>query len=381
MKLSIIIIISVAYIALLFFLAYYAESREKKGRSIVNNPLAYALSLSIYCTAWTFYGSVGRAASTGIGFLPIYLGPAILAPVWWIVLKKMVLISKSLRITSIADFISSRYGKSATLGLIATLIAVLGVIPYISIQLKAIVNSFHLLRGVEVAPNTEIPFFQDSALFIAIALAVFTILFGTRHLDPNERHPGLVAAIAFESVLKLVAFISIGLFVCFGLYGGFENLFNQAAQSEKVAHLFQASFNTVNAWEWFWLIILSMSAVLFPAPAISCSGGGKYRYQPYPQGLLDVPPLPDGDQHLCHPHSAGRPAVFSGRTDRARQLCAQPAAGLWQRLSGTFCCPGWFFCRHQHGRRSRDCPEYYDRQQPGPALFTALQQYTGRPGL
>jgi Na+/proline symporter/nitrogen-specific signal transduction histidine kinase len=263
MKLSIIIIISVAYIALLFFLAYYAESREKKGRSIVNNPLVYALSLSIYCTAWTFYGSVGRAASTGIGFLPIYLGPAILAPVWWIVLKKMVLISKSLRITSIADFISSRYGKSATLGLIATLIAVLGVIPYISIQLKAIVNSFHLLRGVEVAPNTEIPFFQDSALFIAIALAVFTILFGTRHLDPNERHPGLVAAIAFESVLKLVAFISIGLFVCFGLYGGFENLFNQAAQSEKVAHLFQASFNTVNAWEWFWLIILSMSAVLF----------------------------------------------------------------------------------------------------------------------
>lgn len=263
MNLSIIIIISIAYIALLFLIAYFAERREKKGTSIVNNPLVYALSLSIYCTAWTFYGSVGRATSTGIGFLPIYLGPAILAPVWWIVLKKIVLISKSLRITSIADFISSRYGKSTMLGLIATIISVLGIIPYISIQLKAIVNSFYLLRGLEVVNHTEIPFFQDSALYIAIALAIFTILFGTRHLDPNERHAGLVAAIAFESVLKLVAFISIGLFVCFGLYGGFENLFSEAIQSEKVASLLQSEFNTVNGWEWFWLIILSMSAILF----------------------------------------------------------------------------------------------------------------------
>ena len=263
MNLSIIIIISIAYIALLFLIAYFAERREKRGASIVNNPLVYALSLSIYCTAWTFYGSVGRATSTGIGFLPIYLGPAILAPVWWIVLKKIVLISKSLRITSIADFISSRYGKSTMLGLIATLISVLGIIPYISIQLKAIANSFTLLRGLEVDSHANLPFFQDSALYIAIALAIFTILFGTRHLDPNERHAGLVAAIAFESVLKLVAFISVGLFVCFGLYGGFENLFSQAVQSEKVANLIQTEFNTVDGWEWFWLIILSMSAILF----------------------------------------------------------------------------------------------------------------------
>ncbi|MCB0553728.1 MAG: hypothetical protein KDD02_09280 [Phaeodactylibacter sp.] len=264
MDAGIIIFISFAYVALLFLLAFYGDKREKQGKSLVNNSGIYSLSLAVYCTAWTYYGSVGRAATSGLGFLPIYIGPAIIAPLWWIVLKKIILISKSQRITSIADFISSRYGKSTWLGVIATSIAVLGIIPYISIQLKAISTSFDLLAigDNNIHPHSELPFFLDSAWYIAIALAIFAILFGTRNLDPNERHGGLIAAIAFESLLKLVAFLSVGIFVTYGLYNGFGDIFEAGMKRPDIARLFTLEEAGINAWEWFWLVLLSMSAVM-----------------------------------------------------------------------------------------------------------------------
>lgn len=264
MDAGIIIFISIAYVAFLFLIAYAAEKREKAGRSLVNNSVIYSLSLAVYCTAWTYYGSVGRAATSGLGFLPIYIGPAIIAPLWWILLKKIIVISKSQRITSIADFISSRYGKSTWLGVIATLIAVFGIIPYISIQLKAISTSFDLLVTGQstLYRHAEIPFYLDSALYIAIALAVFTILFGTRNLDPNERHEGLVAAIAFESLLKLIAFLTIGVFVTFWVYDGFGSLFRHAMANPGLSRLFSLEDAGINGWEWFWLSFLSMSAVM-----------------------------------------------------------------------------------------------------------------------
>ncbi len=263
MDAGVIIFISVAYVALLFLIAHLAERREKRGKSIVNNSIIYALSLAAYCTAWTYYGSVGRAATTGLGFLPTYIGPAIIAPLWWVLLKKIILISKSQRITSIADFISSRYGKSTWLGVIATLIAVFGIVPYIAIQLKAISTSFDLLAARGLARQAELPIYQDSALYIAIALAIFSILFGTRHLDPNERHEGLVAAIAFESLLKLVAFLTIGLFVSYGIYDGLGALFEKAYNDPEISRLFELEQVGMNGWEWFWLTLLSMSAVMF----------------------------------------------------------------------------------------------------------------------
>lgn len=264
MAAGVIILISFAYVALLFLIAYYGDQREKQGRSLVNNSGIYALSLAVYCTAWTFYGSVGRAATTGVGFLPIYIGPAIIAPLWWVVLKKIILISKSQRITSIADFISSRYGKSTWLGAIAAIIAVFGIIPYISIQLKAISTSFDLLAANRNAiyRHAEIPFYLDSALYIAIALAAFSILFGTRNLDPNERHGGLVAAIAFESMVKLLAFLAVGAFVTFWLYDGFGDLFRKAFENPGLARLYALEAAGINGWEWFWLSALSMSAVM-----------------------------------------------------------------------------------------------------------------------
>lgn len=266
MTTSIAVFSSIIYILVLFLIAYYADAKAKQGKSIVNNPYTYALSLAVYCTAWTFYGSVGKAASLGgLTFLTIYIGPVLIAPLWIFIIKKIILISKSQRITSIADFISSRYGKSTTLGIIVTLIAVFGIIPYISIQLKAINASSTILAyqadwlGDLLDGST---FYRDKAFLIAGILTVFTILFGARHLDPNERHEGLIAAIAFESIWKLVAFLAIGIFVTFGIYNGFGDIFSQTYQDEELSKIFSINDSGVDSWSWSWLIILSMSAIM-----------------------------------------------------------------------------------------------------------------------
>ena len=256
--------ISVAYLVLLFAIAYFADRSARNGKSWVNNPVIYSLSLAVYCTAWTYYGSVGRAATSGIGFLPIYLGPMIIAPIWIILARKLILICKTQGITSVADFISSRYGKSTRLGILATLLAVMGIVPYISIQLKAIASSFEMLVFPEAsALGAADSIFQDSALYITIVLALFAILFGTRHLDPNERHEGLIAAIAFESIFKLVAFLTVGFFVTFVIYDGFGDLFSRAIQEDRIKGLLNMENSGLDGWSWFWLNLLSMSAILF----------------------------------------------------------------------------------------------------------------------
>jgi Na+/proline symporter len=185
----VILIASFAYLGLLFAIAYYGDKRADAGRSIIANPYIFALSLAVYCTSWTFYGSVGRAATSGIGFLPIYLGPTLMAALWWYVMLKIIRISKQNRITSIADFLASRYGKSQMLGGLVTIIAVVGIIPYIALQLKAISNTFSIILHVpEVAmlDKESAPLFLgDNTFYIAMLLAAFTILFGTRHLDAS----------------------------------------------------------------------------------------------------------------------------------------------------------------------------------------------------
>ncbi|AFL74061.1 sensor histidine kinase [Thiocystis violascens] len=213
---------SFAYLGLLFAIAYWADRRADRGRPVIARPTVYALSLAVYCTAWTFYGSVGRAADSGLGFLPIYLGPTLIALLWGSLLLKMVRVSKSERITSIADFIASRYGKSQALAGLVTVIAVIGVVPYIALQLKAIAWSFTILQHypeVRMPDHTALPLWRDTAFVVALLLAAFTILFGTRQLDASERHEGMVAAIAFESIVKLVAFLAVGLFVTLGFLG------------------------------------------------------------------------------------------------------------------------------------------------------------------
>ncbi|MBG6075784.1 sensor histidine kinase [Polaromonas sp. CG_9.11] len=256
---------SLAYLLLLFGVAWYGDRRAFQGRSIIANPWTYSLSLGVYCTAWTYFGSVGRAASGGVWFLPIYLGPTLAMVLGWMVLRKMIRIAKTYRITSIADFIGSRYGKSPLLAGLVTLIAVVGLVPYIALQLKAVSAGYGLLTAPPGAPAAgAVYWLRDSAFYVALVLAGFTMVFGARHLDATERHEGMVAAIAFESVVKLVAFLAVGVFVVYGLFDGLSDLFARAQAVPALQSLVRLEQGADFAWtQWFALILLSMLSVLF----------------------------------------------------------------------------------------------------------------------
>src|SRR5262245_44598545 len=254
------------YLCLLFAVAYWGDKRADTGRSVIASPYVYALSIAVYCTAWTFYGSVGRAASSGIDFLPIYLGPTLVAILWLPVMRKMLRISKSNRITSIADFVASRYGKSQLLGGLVTVIAVVVITPYIALQLKGVSVSYQVLshypRITALREDGASPIFRDTALYVAALMAVFAILYGTRHIDATERHDGMVAAIAFESIVKLVAFLAVGLFVTYGMFNGLGDIFARAAEQPDIARLF-TSVGANGFDSWVTLVLLSMGAILF----------------------------------------------------------------------------------------------------------------------
>jgi Na+/proline symporter/nitrogen-specific signal transduction histidine kinase len=259
-----VVTVAFAYLGLLFVLAYWADRRADSGKSVIARPTIYALSLAVYCTAWTFYGSVGRAADSGLGFLPIYLGPTLVVLLWGSLMVKMVRVSKMQRITSIADFISSRYGKSHLLGGLVTVIAVVGVVPYIALQLKAISGSFKILleypRITIPNPSRALPFWEDTAFVVALLLAAFTILFGTRHLDASERHEGMVAAIAFESIVKLVVFLTAGLFATAALHGDLAADLSQAMADGRAPALLQPHIG--NYSDWFAISLLAGLAVI-----------------------------------------------------------------------------------------------------------------------
>jgi Na+/proline symporter/nitrogen-specific signal transduction histidine kinase len=253
-----VVAISLAYLLLLFAIAWIGDRRAEQGRSLIANPTTYALSIAVYCTSWTFYGSVGRAASGGVAFLPIYLGPTLMAALSAVVVAKMVRIGRTHRITSIADFISARYGKSPLLGGLVTIIAVVGIMPYISLQLKAVSTTFTvLLAWPDPAAASPIPVLGDTTLLVACSLAAFAILFGTRHIDASEHHEGMVLAIAFESVVKLVAFLAVGAFVTFGLFDGFGDIFARAAVEPALRTLFTLP-NVGTYGDWVALTVLSM---------------------------------------------------------------------------------------------------------------------------
>ena len=252
-----VVVVSLAYLGLLFGIAHYGNRRAAAGRSLIANGTVYALSLAVYATSWTYYGSVGRAATRGLEFLTIYLGPALMMACAPIVLQKMIRISKRYRITSLSDFAAARYGNSHLLGGLVALIAVVGTVPYIALQLKAVSSTFLVVTGGEMSA-ADVPLLADTALYVALVLAVFAILFGTRQLDATERHEGMVAAIAFESVVKLAAFLAAGVFVTFSLFGGFADLFDQAAAAQVLNGV-----SRVDGYgNWFWLIVLSSFAVL-----------------------------------------------------------------------------------------------------------------------
>jgi Na+/proline symporter/nitrogen-specific signal transduction histidine kinase len=258
---------SFAYVLLLFAVAAYGDARARRGRSIIGNAWVYALSMAVYCTAWTYFGSVGRAASAGVWFLPIYLGPTLAMVLAWSVLRKMIRIAKAYRITSIADFIASRYGKSPLLAGAVTVITVVGIVPYIALQLKAVASGYALMTtplGTPVAPPAS--WWRDSTFYFALALAGFTMVFGARHLDSAEKHEGMVAAIAFESVVKLLAFVAVGAFVTWGVFDGPGDLFARARavpELHRLLNLTQSAGQKFAYEQWFALTLLAMLSVVF----------------------------------------------------------------------------------------------------------------------
>ncbi|WOX53462.1 PAS domain-containing hybrid sensor histidine kinase/response regulator [Aeromonas sp. CD] len=199
--------LSLSYLGLLFLIAYVAD--KNKRRRLKGQPLLYSLSLAVYCTSWTFFGTVGQASESPWSPVPIYLGPMLVFLFGWRLLARLILVAKREHITSIADFIAARYGKSQRLAMVIALIAIMGILPYLVLQLKAIVTGLDLLMA-NSAPAGPTGNTAGLALGVALLLALFSILFGTRHLDATEHHRGMVVAIAFESVVKLLAFMAVG---------------------------------------------------------------------------------------------------------------------------------------------------------------------------
>ncbi len=262
-----VVIVAGAYLGLLFAIAWYGDRRAKIGRSLIRSPVVYTFSLAVYCTSWTFYGAVGTAARRGIEFITIYTGPTIVFIGWWFLLRKITRISKTQRITSIADFIASRYGKSAILGMIVTVIALVGTMPYIALQLKAVSSTFAVLVNYntfsDFSSAGSVPqpaILADAAFITAIGMAIFAILFGTRHIDANEHHEGMVAAIAFESCVKLLAFLAVGVFVVFAIGPGLGFGKTGSVQTPLLRDL--ASLPAGGTGRFLTMTFLSMAAII-----------------------------------------------------------------------------------------------------------------------
>ncbi len=258
----VILALSLGYVGLLFALAYYGDRLAKARGRAKGKPVIYALSLAVYCTSWTFYGSVGLAAKTGYDFLTIYVGPILMFAVGWPLIRRIIRISKSHNITSIADFIAARYGKSQMLAATVTVIAALGTLPYIALQLKAVSTSFTVLMdypAVAVASPSSRPESAYTALAVALLLSLFAILFGTRHIDATEHNEGMILAIAFESTVKLVAFLAVGAFVTWGMFGGFGDLAARVAAEPALRRVFLGS---VDGTTWVTMTGLALTAIL-----------------------------------------------------------------------------------------------------------------------
>ena len=252
---NVLILVALAYVVLLFAVAFYAERQAARGRGAwLRSPWIYTLSLSIYCTAWTFYGAVGYAARSGLEFLTIYLGPTLVVIGWWSILRRLVRIGRTQRITSIADLISSRFGKSAPIGGVVTLIAVVAATPYIALQLQSVTLAFSVFAE-NGGRDWQADDLTTTAIWVTVGLAVFTILFGTRNLDANERHHGIVMAIAVEAIVKLVALVAVGVFVVWALAGGPAPMMAQIDSSPM-------SQWSQNGGRWVALIFLSAAAFI-----------------------------------------------------------------------------------------------------------------------
>jgi Na+/proline symporter/signal transduction histidine kinase len=243
--------LSFAYIGLLFVIAYIGDKyRHKLLRQ--SQAIIYALTLGVYCTSWSFLGTTGQASNNFISHLPIYIGPIILFAFAWPFIQRIIRVSLKLNLTSIADLLAARFGKSHSLAILVTIVALIGTMPYIALQLKAIVYTFQQLQAEQSLPNWHF------GLIVSLVLAGFTIIFGVRNIDVTERHPGVMLAIAFESLVKLFAFLAVGVFVTYVLFDSPAEIWQR---SSTTLHLEQ-QLNFPNVMSMFAMLIITMAAFL-----------------------------------------------------------------------------------------------------------------------
>ena len=244
----------IIYLGLLFFIAYFAEKR--KSNFWVNNPYIYALSLAVYCSAWTYYGSIGVAANQGLEYMAIYIGPIIIIPSWIFINSKIIKISRVNKISSIADFIALRYGNSRSLSALVAVVCMFAIIPYIGLQIKSISETFHLVTKTTQSENI----FFDSATYVVLIIALFASFYGTKYVDASEKRLGIISAVALESFLKLIFFVILGIFVVYGVFNGFDDIYKQAEKLPDFAS--KNSFNGLEGgFNWFLMSMLSISAI------------------------------------------------------------------------------------------------------------------------
>lgn len=242
------------YLALLFLVAHLAE--KKRSKIWINNPYIYALSLAVYCTAWTYYGSIGVAATSGLNYLPIYIGPIMIIPAWIYINTRIVRISRVNKISSLADFIALRYGNSRSFSAIITIVCLLAIVPYIGLQIKAISETFHLVTETPMSKDI----LTDNATFVVVLIALFSSYYGTRYVDASEKRLGIISAIALESFLKLFFIIILGLFVIYYVFDGFSDIYQKASRFSDFRE--KNTFNGIEgAMNWMVLCMISATAI------------------------------------------------------------------------------------------------------------------------
>jgi Na+/proline symporter/signal transduction histidine kinase len=254
-----VIVTAIGYVCVLFLVAYWGD---KGGRAFVarGRALIYPLSLAVYCTTWTYYGSVGIASARALDFLPIYIGPVLVIGFGHRLVARIAALARAQNITSVADFVAARYGKAQNVAAMVALIAVIGAAPYIALQLKAIAQTIMMMIG-SFEQGRLTPEAPSSLFFLAVALllAAFAMAFGTRRIDPTEHQDGLILAIAAESLVKLVAFLAVGAFVVWGMFGGLADLANVAQTNPRIAAVMQTR---PDAAAWIVTTLLSALAIL-----------------------------------------------------------------------------------------------------------------------
>ncbi len=260
-------LISILYTLLVFLIAWYAHLRKERGQSLIDSPYIYTLSIAVYCTSWTFYGSIGKAATTGIDYIIIYLGPSLSAFSWIFLLHRIIRISKDNNVTSIADFISLRYGRSPFLGALITLISLFAITPYIALQMRAVFTSFQIMSfGIPDPQPATSSEYAGGGILLPLILSGFSIAFGARRLVSSERHEGLIAAIAFESLVKIACMLGLGLFATYHLYNGFMDLFSRFhdAKPDTFFRLFtiNRAGGSSNSTPPFTMLFMSMGAIM-----------------------------------------------------------------------------------------------------------------------